>query len=97
MTILFGKNQTKLDKSIDLHSNVIKFDFGFDDWNHLGYIRDTVKEQRVLSELVELIENNNDPVNRTEPGLLELVKIIHRILSPKNSVMLAMNKIQPPA
>jgi hypothetical protein len=69
----------------------------FDGWNRLGDIRDTVKEQRVLSKLVELIDNDIDPVNRTEAGLLELVKVIHRNLSPKNSVMLAMNKIQPPA
>jgi hypothetical protein len=63
----------------------------------LGDIRDTVKEQRVLSEFVELIENDIDPLNRTESGLLELVKIIHRNLSPNNLVMLAMNKIQLPA
>jgi hypothetical protein len=58
MTILFGEAQTKLDKSIDLHTNVTKFDFGFDDWHRLGDIRDTVKEQQVLSELVELIDND---------------------------------------
>jgi hypothetical protein len=71
MTIQFGGTETKLDKSIDLHSNLIKFDVGFDDWNRLGDIRDTVKEQRVLSELVELIDNDIDPVNRTEAGLLD--------------------------
>jgi hypothetical protein len=97
MTILFGDAQTKLDKSTDLHSSIIKFDFGFKDWNRLGDIRDTVKEQRVLSELAELIDNDIDPSNKTESGLQELVKLIHRNLSPNNPVMLAMNKIQPPA
>jgi hypothetical protein len=81
----------------DLHSNIIRFDFGFKDWNRLGDISDTVKEQRVLSELVELIDNDIDPSNRTESGLLELVKPIHLNLSPNNSVMLAMNKIPLPA
>jgi hypothetical protein len=77
MTILFGDAQTKLDKSTNLHSSIIKFDFGFRDWNHLGDIRDTVKEQRVLSELAELIDNDIDPSNETESGLQELVKLIH--------------------
>jgi hypothetical protein len=67
------------------------------DWHYLGDVRDTLKEQRVFSELVELIDNDIDPVNKTEAGLLELVKSFHRNLSPKNSMMMAMNKIQPPA
>jgi hypothetical protein len=93
MTILIGDAQTKLDKSTDLHSSIIKFDFGFKDWNRLSDIRDTVKEQRVISELAELIDNDIDPMNKTESGLLELVKLIHRNLSPNNPVMLAMNRI----
>jgi hypothetical protein len=97
MTILFGDAQTKLDKLTDLHSSIIKFDFGFKDWNRSGGIRDTVKEQQVISELAELIDNDIDPSNKTESGLQELVKLIPRNLSPNNPVMLAMNKIQPPA
>jgi hypothetical protein len=58
MVILFGQTQTKLDMSTDLHSNIIKFDFGFNDSNRLGDIRDTVKEQGVLPELSQLIEND---------------------------------------
>jgi hypothetical protein len=60
-------------------------------------MRDTVKEQRVFSELAELIDNDIDPSNKTQSGLLELVKLIHRNLCPNNPVMLAMNKIQPSA
>jgi hypothetical protein len=97
MVILFGVTQTNLDKSTDLHSNIIKFDFGFKDSNCLGDIRDTVKEQGVLSELSQLIDNDINPEHKTEPGQQELVKLIHRNLTSNNSVMLAMNKVQPPA
>jgi hypothetical protein len=86
-----------LDKSTDLHSNINKFNFGFNDSNRLGDIRDTGKEQGVLSDLSQLIENDTNPEHKTESGQLELVKVIHRNLTPNNSVMLAMNKIQPPA
>jgi hypothetical protein len=97
VTILFGDAQTKLDKSTDLHSGIINFDFGFKDWTRLGDIRDTVKEQRVLSELSQLIDNDIDPSHKTEAGMQELVKLIHRNLTPNNPVMLAMNRVQPPA
>jgi hypothetical protein len=76
MIILFGDAQTKLDKSTDLYSSIIKFDFGFKDWNRLGDIRDTVKEQRVLSELTGLIDNDINPMNKTEAGKQELVKLL---------------------
>jgi hypothetical protein len=62
-----------------------------------GDIRNTLFEQGVLSELSQLLENNINPEHKTEAGQLELVKLIHRNLTPNNSVMLAMNKIQPPA
>jgi hypothetical protein len=60
-------------------------------------ILDTVKEQRVLSELTQLIDNDIDPMHKTEEGMQELVKLIHRNLTPNNPVMLAMNRVQPPA
>jgi hypothetical protein len=88
MVSLFGDTQTKLDKSTDL---------GFKDLNRLGDIRDTVKEQGVLSELSQLIDNDIDPSNKTEAGQQELVKLIHCNLTSNNPVMLAMNKVQPPA
>jgi hypothetical protein len=86
-----------LDKSSDLHSNIIEFDFGFKDSNRLGDIRDTVKEQGVLSELSQLIDNDINREHKTEAGQQELVKLIHHNLTPNNPVMLAMNRVQPPA
>jgi hypothetical protein len=96
-TILFGETQTKLEKSNDLHSGIIKFDFGFRGWTRLGDIRDTVKEQRVLSELSQLIDNDINPEHKTEAGMQELVKLIHRNLTPSNPIMLDMNRVRPPA
>jgi hypothetical protein len=61
MVILFGYDQTKLDKSKDLHSNIIKFDFGFNNSNRSGDIRDTVKEQGVLPDLSQLIKIDSNP------------------------------------
>jgi hypothetical protein len=97
MVILFGKDQTKLDKSTDLHANIIKFNFGLNDKDRLGDIRNTLFEQKVLSELSQFLENDIHPEHKTEAGQLELVKLIHRNLTPNNSIMLAMNKVQPPA
>jgi hypothetical protein len=71
--------------------------FGFRDWTRLDDIRDTVKEQRVLSELSQLIDNAFNPSHKTEAGMQELVKLIHRNLTPNNPVMLTMNRVQPPA
>jgi hypothetical protein len=48
MVILFGEDQTKLDKSTDLHANIIKFNFGFNDKDLLGDIRNTFFEKKVL-------------------------------------------------
>jgi hypothetical protein len=89
MVILFGEDQTKLDKSTDLHANVIKFNFGLNDKDRLGDIRNTHSEQKVLFELSQLIKN--------EAGKLELVRLIHRNLTPNNSIMLATKKDKPPA
>jgi hypothetical protein len=97
MVILFGDDQTKLDKSTDPHANIIKFNFGFNEKDRSGDIRNTLFEQGVLSELSQLLKNDINPEHKTEAGQLELVKLIHRNLTPNNSVMLAINKIQPPA
>jgi hypothetical protein len=86
MVILFGEDQTKL----DLHANIIKFNFGLNDKDHLGDIRNAYFEQKVLFELSQLLENDFNPEHKTEAGQLELV-------TPNNSIMLAMNKVQPPA
>jgi hypothetical protein len=94
--ILFGKDQTKLDKFTDLHANIIKFNFGFNDKDRLGDIRNTLFEQKVLSELSQLSENDINPEHKTETGQLELVRLIHRNLTPNNLIMLAMNKVQDP-
>jgi hypothetical protein len=81
MVILFGEDQTKLDKSTDLHTNIIKFNFGFNDKDRLGDIRNTLFEQKVLSELSQLLENDINPEHKIEAGKLELVKLIHRNLT----------------
>jgi hypothetical protein len=44
MVILFGDDKTKLDKSTDLHANIIKFDFEFNEKDRLGGIRNTLFE-----------------------------------------------------
>jgi hypothetical protein len=93
VVILFGDDH----KSTDLHANIIKFNFGFNEKDRLGDIRNTFFEQGVLSKLSQLLEKDINPEHKTEAGQLELVKLIHRNLTPNNSVMLAMNKIQPPA
>jgi hypothetical protein len=87
----------KLDKSMDLHAKIIKFNCGFNDKDHLGDIRNTFFEQKVLFELSQLLENGINPEHKTEAGQLELVRLIHRNLTPNNSIMLALNKVQPPA
>jgi hypothetical protein len=61
----------------------------------LGDIKNALFEQGVLSELSQLLKNDINPEHKTEAGQLELVKLIHRNLTPNNSVMLAINKIQP--
>jgi hypothetical protein len=88
MVILFGEYQTKLDKSMDLHANIIKFNFGLNDKDRLGDIRN---EQKLLFELSQLLENDINPKHTTEAGQLELVRLIHRNLTPNKSIMLAIN------
>ncbi len=60
-------------------------------------IKNTHSEQRVLFELSQLIENDFNPEHKTEAGKLELIRLIHRNLKPDSVIMLAMNKVQPPA
>ncbi len=67
------------------------------DKERLGDIRNTHSEQKVLLELSQHIENDFNPEHKTETGKLELVRLIHRNLTPNNSIMLAMNKDKPPA
>jgi hypothetical protein len=86
-----------MDKSNDLLTSVINFNFGLKDNSSLGDIRDTHSEQRVLFELSQLIENDFNPEHKTESGKLELVRLIHRNLKPNSVIMLAMNKIRQPA
>jgi hypothetical protein len=97
MVILFGEDQTRMDKSNDLLTSVINFNFELNDNSRLGDIRNTHSEQRNLFELSQLIENDFNPEHKTESGRMELVRLIHRNLKPDSIIMLAMNKIRPPA
>jgi hypothetical protein len=97
MVILFGDEQTRMDRSRDLLTAVINFNFGLTDNSRLGDIRNTHSEQRVLFELSQLIENDFNPEHKTEAGKLELVRLIHRNLKHDSVIMLAMNKIRPAA
>jgi DNA topoisomerase IA len=97
MVILFGEDQTRVNKSTDLLTTVIKFNFGLNDNSCLGGIRNTHSEQRVLFELSQHIENDFNPEHKTESRKMELVRLIHRNLKPNSIIMLAMNKDKPPA
>jgi hypothetical protein len=97
MVILFGEDQTRLDKSMGLLTTIIKFNFGLNDNNRLGDIRNTHSEQKVFFELSQHIENDFNPEHKTESGKMELVRLIHRNLKPDSIIMLAMNKDKPPA
>jgi hypothetical protein len=93
MVILFGEDQTRVDKSNDLLTTIIKFNFGLNDNSRLGDIRNTHSEQRVLFQLSQHIENDFNPEHKTESGKMEVVRPIHRNLKPDSIIMLAMNKI----
>jgi hypothetical protein len=97
MVILFGEDQTRMDKSTGLLTTIIKFNFGLNDNTRLGDIRNTHSEQKVLFELSQHIENDFNPEHKTESGKMELVRFIHRNLKPDSIIMLAMNKDKPPA
>jgi hypothetical protein len=94
MVILFG-DETRVDKTRDLHKTVINFDFGLMDNACLGIITNTVSEQKVLFELSQLIENDFNPEHKTEAGKQELVRLMHRNLKHDSTIMLAMNKLRP--
>jgi hypothetical protein len=66
-----------VNKSNDLPTTIIKFNFGLNDNSRLGDIRNTHSEQRVLFELSQHIENDFNPEHKTESGKMELVRLIH--------------------
>jgi hypothetical protein len=90
MTNLFG-GKNVMETKVTLRSSLTAFNFGINDPSRLGDITDLIKEQSVMDELSQLIANDTESCNKTEDGLLELVKIIHANLGPKSSIMMHIN------